>query len=141
LQAPTGVRGVANPFAGARALGLIGAVLLIAGLVMVGSSLVVLAGIEQSEINCIYNANPNTCISADDNGANQSVTTEVVVGVGVLIAGVGGGLAFGAMVAIMARREALYGPPPPPGSRGPGTGMPMPPYGPTPPPPPPVPPV
>ncbi|MGA8543412.1 MAG: hypothetical protein WB947_07760 [Thermoplasmata archaeon] len=98
-------------------IGVAGAVVLLVGLVVVGSGLTISALAEQSATSCIYSSNPNSCEQNDQNEANTTVLADFLVAGGIIVSGVGLFLVLFAMVAIMARRDGmpyvLPAPPPP----------------------------
>lgn len=102
-----GENGSPPPHPVRQGVGLVGVGLLVAGLVLVGSAFILLGEAEQSESSCFYGPLPSNCTTIEENAANTSVIAEYVLGVGVIVAGVGGGVTGAAMIGIMARREAM----------------------------------
>ncbi|MGP8072252.1 MAG: hypothetical protein ACLPZM_03880 [Thermoplasmata archaeon] len=112
-------------------LGVLGAVLIMVGLVLFGIGLLVESNAEQTEINCIYGGNPSNCQATDSTAANTSVDAVSILGTGLIVAGVGAAMTVIAMLGIMTTR--LETPPPmmmptspsvPPGSTAPPPSLP-----------------
>jgi len=108
-----------------RTLGLAGAVLITAGLAVIGSGFLNDAVAEGSEINCEYNPPSSGCSSVASNALNASLDSEYFLGAGFLVAGVGLGLVLIAAVSFMTRwppaaRPGYLPPGPPPPSFPPG---------------------
>ena len=106
-------------------LGTVGAIVLVVGLVLVGSGFALTALAEQSEINCDFNA-ANNCEQTSRNAANTSVAAEFIIAGGAMVSGVGIFLVVFAMISIMARREQMAAlSPPPTGGTAPAQFPPM----------------
>jgi len=102
-------------FALAR-LGIVGAIVLLIGIVLVGSGFAIEALAEQSEVNCNFSSSSsNNCQQTEQNAVNTSIGAEYVIAGGAMASGIGIFLVLFAMVTIMARREetAPFYPPPP----------------------------
>ena len=99
-------------------LGTVGAIVLVVGLVLVGSGFALTALAEQSEINCNFGA-ANNCEQTSRNAANTTVAAEYIIAAGAMVSGVGIFLVVFAMISIMARREQTASLAPPPAG-GPG---------------------
>jgi len=81
-----------------RVLGIVGAVLLLVGPVLIGAGFANSAYAEQQEINCT-----GTCRSQDSNVLNATIATELFFGIGLAIIGVGAGLVFACATQFMSR--------------------------------------
>ncbi len=82
-----------------RTLGIIGATLLLVGPVLIGVGFANSALAENNLVNCTSN-----CNSAEHDSLNATIDTEVFLGVGLALSGVGAGLVFAAGTQFMARR-------------------------------------
>jgi hypothetical protein len=104
-----------------RSLGLLGAILATVGLVLAGSGYLMSGLGEQSEFNCTTLSGGTACSQSQlDSDLNTTFLGETFTGIGYVVGGVGGGIAFATMVAILARRGAPRTMP------GPGTRAPAP---------------
>jgi hypothetical protein len=96
-------------------LGTVGAVVLLVGLVLVGTGFVITAEVEQSELNCNFSPQNNNCLQTEENGQNTTIGAEYVIAGGAMASGIGIFLVLFAMISIMARRaEASPSAPQPP---------------------------
>jgi uncharacterized membrane protein len=94
-------------------LGVVGAMVLLAGIVLVGSGIVMTALAEQSEINCT-NSPTNNCDQTYRTAENTTITAEFIMAGGAIVSGVGIFLVAFVIITIMARREERSSPSPPP---------------------------
>jgi uncharacterized membrane protein len=94
-------------------LGVVGAVVLLVGIVLAGSGLVMTALAEQTEINCDFGLN-NNCQQTERTAENTTIAAEFIMAAGAIVSGVGIFLVAFVIITIMARREAVSSPPSPP---------------------------
>jgi len=120
-------------------LGVVGAILLLVGMVLVGSGLVMTALAEQSEINCSFSSS-NNCEQTYRTYENTSIDAQYITAGGAIVTGVGIFLVAFVIITIMARREERSAPSPPPPTWTSAAQFPAPGAWPPPPPPPPPPP-
>ncbi|MGP8072251.1 MAG: hypothetical protein ACLPZM_03875 [Thermoplasmata archaeon] len=88
-----------------RVLGIVGAILILAGFAIVGFGLLNEAAAESTAINCTG----SHCQSADQNATNASLQASSFLGIGFVSAGVGVACTLSSAVVLMGRW------PPPPG--------------------------
>jgi len=96
--------------------GIVGALLVMVGFVLVGTGLAVTAAATQSEISCQFARPSTSCLQTAHNAENSSVAAEYVLGAGSIVTGVGFFVVALSVVSMMARRDEQTPPPPPIGS-------------------------
>ena len=89
---------------GSSVLGILGAVLVLFGLVLAGSGMALQASAEQMIINCQFPRSGPSCVSTTYNAENTTVAAEYMTGTGLILAGVGFFLVALTVVMTMARR-------------------------------------
>jgi uncharacterized membrane protein len=87
-------------------IGTAGAVVLLVGLVLIGSGFAIVAEVEQSEVNCAFGPTNQNCQHTVENGQNTTIGAEYMVAAGAMASGVGAFLVVFAMISIMALRAA-----------------------------------
>jgi hypothetical protein len=98
-----------------RTLGLVGAILILAGATIAGVGFLNTAIAESTANSCQYNP-PATGCGSDQRAANNASTLDLeLLGVGFVVGGVGAGLLFIAAIGFMSR----WPPRPPPGAAPP----------------------
>ena len=88
---------------GLGTLGVLGAVLIIAGGALIGFGFLNAASAENAANNCQYQPPPTQCISQDRTALNASIQDEMFLGLGFAVVGVGGGCLLIAAVSFMSR--------------------------------------
>ena len=91
-------------------MGIVGAVLLIAGAAISGVGFLNLAAATSSETSCEVNPGPGGCGSQSEAVLNASATESLFFGVGLILGGVGAGCVMMAAIGFMSR----WPPAPPP---------------------------
>ena len=107
-------------------MGVVGAIILAAGIIVAGVGFMEISSGTQAELNCELSANLQNCASAEQNAENQTITGTLLLGIGMLVAGLGAVIGFATLISIMARRETNLAAEPSPGPP-PGGGLPPPP--------------
>ncbi len=86
--------------------GVLGAVLLTVGLVVAGVGYIILSNAATNLEACLYApSRSESCPQAENAYDNATATDTLLLGTGMLVAGAGAALGFGAMIAIFARRD------------------------------------
>lgn len=85
--------------------GQVGAVVVLVGLVLVGSSLAIAAAATQSEVNCSFGGGGNSCTPTLRSAQNDSVLAEFMLAGGVITAGVGFFIVALSVVSVMTQRD------------------------------------
>jgi len=88
---------------------MVGALLLMAGLVVVGTGFVLTSEAEHSEFSCLGSQAPS-CGSTILNAENETELGLGLLGAGSIVAGAGAAIGFSVMISIMARRETVQRP-------------------------------
>jgi len=86
-------------------LGTVGAVVLLVGLVLIGSGFAIIAQADQSELNCSFAPQNNNCQQTQENAANTTIDAQYVIAGGAIVSGIGIFFVVFAIISIMSRRE------------------------------------
>lgn len=85
-------------------IGVSGAIVVLVGLVLVGSSLVITAAATQSEFNCNLGGGGSSCTQTLRTAQNDSILAEFILAGGVITTGVGFFVVALSVVSVMAQR-------------------------------------